>query len=201
MMTMEAQMTQMISGEVEFPIAPWIEKRRSLRSFADQEVEQEKIFSLFEAARWTPSANNEQPWCYVYATRNQSELYDKLFDALNEGNKLWAGKAPMLVLSLYRKNFSRNNSPNASALYDLGAANAMLSVEATRLGLNVHQMGGFDRERAKVNLNIPNTHAPAILMAIGYPGDAESLQEPFRTRETAPRQRFTQQTFVLNKTF
>jgi nitroreductase len=200
-MTMEAQMTQTFTSEPEFPIAPWLEKRRSLRSFADQDVEQDKINSLFEAARWTPSANNEQPWCYVYATRNQPELYAKLFDALNEGNKLWAGKAPLLVLSLYRKNFARNNAPNASALYDLGAANAMLSVEATRLGLNVHQMGGFDRERARGNLNILDTHAAAIMMAIGYPGDAESLQEPFKTRETAPRQRFLQQSFVLNKTF
>jgi nitroreductase len=198
---MEAQLTQTITGEVEFQITPWIEKRRSLRSFADQDVDMDKINSVFEAARWAPSANNEQPWAYLYATRNQTELYGKLFDALNEGNKLWAGKAPVLVLSLFRKNFSRNNQPNASALYDLGAANAMLSIEATRLGLNVHQMGGFDRERARMNLNIPDTHAPGIMMAIGYPGQVDSLQEPFKSRETAPRQRFTQQAFVINKTF
>jgi nitroreductase len=189
------------STSVEFQINKLIEQRSSKRAYADKMIEPEKVRSLFEAARWAPSANNEQPWVYVYATKDQPELWGKLFDTLNEGNRSWAGRAPLLVLSLVRKNFIRNDKPNASAKYDLGAANAFLSLEATHLNLNVHQMGGFDREKAKVNLNIPDTHEPAVMLAIGYPGEAALLPDPLKAREMAARERFTQEVFVMNKGF
>ena len=100
-----------------------------------------------------------------------------------------------------RKNFIRNDKPNGSAKYDLGAANALLSVQATHLGLNVHQMGGFDRQIAIDNLNIPDTHEPVVMIAVGYPGDPEILPENLKLRELAPRERYTQSSFVMNKSF
>lgn len=193
--------TMQKSTEIEFQINDLIEQRKSKRAYELKPIEEEKILSLFEAARWVPSANNEQPWVYLYATKDQKELWGKLFDALNEGNKIWAERAPLLVLSMVRKNFAFNGSPNGSAKYDLGAANAFLSIQATQLGLNVHQMGGFDRERARVNLQIPDTHEPAVMMAIGYPGEAAMLPESLKLRELSPRERYIQGTFVMNKSF
>ena len=194
-------LTRHKSSEFESPIIEVIKNRRSRRAYNDQPVETEKIISLFEAARWAPSSVNEQPWVYIYATKDQQELYSKIFDALNESNRVWVKHAPLLIASFVRKNFTRNDRPNAAARYDLGAANAFLSLQATHLGLNVHQMGGFDIEKLKTNLRVPDIYEPVIVLAIGYPGEPENLPEHLKLRELAPRERFTQREFVMNRTF
>lgn len=189
------------SSEYEFPVVDLIKQRRSRRPYSSKLVEQEKINSLFEAARWAPSANNEQPWVYLYATKEQPELWNKIFETLMEGNKIWAKDAPLLVLAMSRKDFISNGRPNASAKFDLGAANMLLSLQATELGLNVHQMGGFEKQKAIAELNIPETHEPAVVMAIGYLGELDTLPEFLQQRETVARERYTQGFFVMNKSF
>src|SRR4030081_2012171 len=124
-----------VSSEFESDILDIIKSRRSRRAFLGKRIEEEKIKSLFEAARWAPSSVNEQPWAYVYGTIDQPELWNKIFGALNEGNRLWAKDAPLLVVSLSRKYYSKNDRPNNAAKYDVGAANAFLSLQATELGL------------------------------------------------------------------
>jgi nitroreductase len=199
METMVAPMQK--SNQLEFPVADLIEQRRSRRAYSPQPVEQKKIDTLFEAARWAPSSMNEQPWAYIYATKDQPELWNKLADTLNESNRVWAKDAPLLILSMARKTHIRNGAVNGSAKYDVGAANAFLSMQATQFGLNVHQMGGYDRQKAIESLNIPETHEPMVIMAIGYLGDAENLPENLKQRELAPRERYTQEFFVMNKPF
>jgi len=189
------------SNKFEYPVMDLIEQRRSRRAYSSQPIESEKILSLFEAARWAPSSMNEQPWAYLYATSDQPELYNQLLNVLNESNRVWASHAPMLILSMARKTHFRNGAINAAAKYDVGAANAFLSMQATRLGLNVHQMGGYDRQKAIETFNIPETHEPIVIMAIGYLGDSENLSESLKQREVAPRERYTQEVFVMNKSF
>lgn len=189
------------STDFSSPVMEVIKKRRSRRAYADKMVEPQKIHSLFEAARWAPSSLNEQPWFYIYATRDQESLYNKIFGALKEGNKIWARHAPLLIVSFARKKFIRFDSPNPSARYDLGAANAFLSLQAAHLGLNVHQMAGFDARTLDENLNVPDRFEPVIVMAIGYPGDADTLPENLKAREFAPRERYVKQEFVMNKSF
>jgi len=189
------------SSIVEHPVIDLIQKRKSIRAFSTQAVEIEKIHSLFEATRWTPSSTNEQPWIYMYATREQTDLWNKMFDSLNEGNKVWVKDVPLLILSLTRKNFSRYPGENAHAMYDLGAANAFLSLQAVELGLQVRQMAGFNRQRAVENLNIPHDFEVGVFIAVGYPGDPGNLPETLKQREQAPRERYLQQEFVMNKPF
>lgn len=189
------------SNQLEFPVAALIEQRRSRRAYSSQPIEPEKIQSLFEAARWAPSSMNEQPWAYIYATQDQPELWTRLLDALNESNRVWAKKAPLLVLSMARKTHILNGAVNVAAKYDVGAANAFLSMQATQFGLNVHQMGGYDRKQVIESLNIPETHEPIVIIAIGYLGDAENLPANLKQREVAPRERYTQDFFVMNKPF
>lgn len=189
------------SSNIDHPISDLIRSRRSIRSFAPKLVEQEKIQSLFEATRWAPSSSNEQPWIYIYATREQTELWDKLFEPLNDGNKIWAKDAGLLIASLARKNFTRYESANSHATYDLGAANAFLSLQAVELGLQVRQMAGFNLLKAVENLNIPDTYEVGVFIAVGYPGDPASLPEFLQRREMAPRERYTQDAFVMNRTF
>jgi nitroreductase len=189
------------SAEFASPVLDVIQQRRSRRAYGTRMVEHEKIRSLFEAARWAPSSLNEQPWFYIYATNDQESLWKNIFATLKEGNKVWARHAPLLILSLARKNFIRFDSPNPSAKYDLGAANAFLSLQAAHLGLNVHQMAGFDVQTAIKNLGIPDIYEPVIIMAIGYPGNVDTLPENLKAREFAPRERYVEQEFVMNKSF
>lgn len=189
------------SAEVEHPVSDLIKNRRSTRVFEPRTVEPEKIYSLFEATRWAPSSTNEQPWVYIYATNEQPELWSKLIEPLNEGNKVWVKDAPLLILSLARKNFTRNGVLNAHAMYDLGGANAMLSLQAVELGLQVRQMAGFNRNAAASLLNIPDEFELGVFMAVGYPGNPEALPEPIKVKELAPRTRFLQQEFVRNAAF
>jgi nitroreductase len=189
------------SSNVDHPISDLIRSRRSIRSFAPKLVEPEKIQSLFEATRWAPSSSNEQPWIYIYATREQTELWNKLFEPLNDGNKIWVKDAGLLIASLARKKFTRFDSANSHAMYDLGAANAFLSLQAVELGLQIRQIAGFHKLKAIENLNIPDVYEVGVFIAVGYPGDPESLPEFLKQRELAPRERYTQDAFVMNRTF
>ena len=191
----------MTSTEIESPVIDIIKNRRSRRAYSTRPVEAEKIKSLFEAARWAPSSMNDQPWRYIYATKSHPELWKKLWDVLNEGNKIWTKDAPLLVLSMARKNFSINGHPNGSAKYDLGGANAFLTLQGTSMGLNIHQMGGYDRAKADASLNIPDDYELGVMMAIGYAGDPAILPENLKERELAPRRRNTQGVFVHNVSF
>jgi len=190
-----------VSSEFESDILDIIKSRRSRRAFLGKSIEAEKIKSLFEAARWAPSSVNEQPWAYVYGTKDQTELWNKIFDALNEGNKIWAKDAPLLVVSLARKYYTNNDRLNNSAKYDVGAANAFLSLQATQLGLNVHQMGGFDHTILQQNLNVPEVFDIGVVMAIGYAGESTQLPIALRERELSPRMRHLQNEFVMNHPF
>lgn len=189
------------SHEIHYPVTDVIRKRKSIRAFSTDTVDQEKINSLFEATRWAPSSTNEQPWVFIYATKNQPDTWNKLFEPLNEGNKLWAKDAPLLILSLARKNFTRYPGPNAHALYDLGGANAFLSLQAVDLGLQVRQMAGFDAEKARELLQIPDEYEVGVMIAVGYPGDPATLPEHLQKRESAPRERFLQDVFVMTEPF
>ena len=186
---------------IEYPVMNLIRDRKSIRAFSSAAVEPEKINSLFEATRWAPSSTNEQPWVYIYATPQQTDLWNKLFSALNEGNKIWAKDVPLLILSLARKHFTRYATANAHAMYDLGAANAFLSLQAVELGLQVRQLAGFNSEVARTNLNIPDQFELGVFIAVGYPGDPEVLPVKLQVREAEPRERYSQHVFVMNHAF
>jgi nitroreductase len=183
---------------VEFPVHDLIKNRWSPRAFSDKLVPKEVLQSLFEAARWAPSSNNEQPWAFIVATKDDHENFEKSLGALVEFNAGWARKAPVLVIAVAELAFAKNNAPNRNAQYDVGAASLQLSIEATARGLFVHQMAGFDPETAKEAYNIPQGWEPIAAMAIGYPGDASSLPEPYQTREKAPRSRKPIREFVMS---
>lgn len=189
------------SNQVEHPISELIKNRRSPRAFSSQPIEPDKIYSLFEATRWAPSSTNEQPWLYIYATHDQQPLWGQLFECLNDGNRLWAKDAPLLILSLARKNFSKFPGANAHAMYDLGGANSFLSLQAVEIGLQVRQMAGFNLAKTIELIRVPTTYEVGVFIAVGYPGDPGTLPERLKLRELEPRERFLQQEFVMNKIF
>jgi len=171
-----------------YPVHELIRKRWSPRAFAATPVAPEVLQQVFEAASWAASAMNEQPWRYIYAHQADQETFQKMVDCLVPGNQPWAKNAPVLVLALVKTHYD-NGKPNGSALHDLGMANANLIFEATALDLHGHFMGGFDPDKTRELFALPDTLQPAAFIALGYLGEAERLEEPFLSREKAPRQR------------
>jgi nitroreductase len=183
-------------AQTHFPIHDLLAFRWSPRAFAERPIEAEKVSSLFEAARWAPSSNNEQPWCFIVAGKEDEAQWNRLLACLAEGNRTWAFRAPMLILSIARLNFEKWDKPNRHALHDVGMATGNLVLQATALGLVVRQMAGFDVEKARGDLNIPSGYEPVAMMAVGYPGDPTVLPDALRQRELASRERHAASTFV-----
>ena len=175
-----------------------IRNRWSPRAFSDKPVGPEVLRSLFEAARWAPSSNNEQPWAYMVATKDDAENFAKMLSVLVEFNANWAKHAPVLALSVAHLKAQRDGKPNRVALHDVGSASAQLTLEANARGLQIHQMAGFDADKARQAFAIPADWEPVAAMAIGYPGDPESLPEKLRERELAPRTRKPLGEFVMS---
>jgi len=176
-------------ADTQVPIHDLIARRWSPRAFDERTLEAGLLRSLFEAARWAPSSNNEQPWRFIVACKDRKEDWDRLFDCLLEGNKRWAFRAPVLMLSVASLNFEDDGAPNRHALHDTGLAAENLVLQATASGLAAHQMAGFDVEKARADLKIPSGFEPVAMIAIGYPGDPDALPERLRDRELRPRSR------------
>ncbi len=176
-------------ANTNYPIQELLARRWSPRVFSSRAVEVEKLRSLLEAARWAASCYNDQPWFYMVATKENAADYDQLLNCLVEGNREWARSAPVLMLSVARLTFAYNGKPNAWAFHDVGQAAANLCIQATALGLQVHQMAGFDAEKARTSFAIPQGFDPVAAFVIGYPGDPATLPEKLREREMAPRSR------------
>jgi nitroreductase len=155
------------------------------------------IASLFEAARWAPSSYNEQPWAFLIARRDDVDAFERMLACLVEANQTWAKHAPLLVITVASRQFSRNANPNRHAFHDVGLAVANLSFEATSRGLAVHQMAGFDLELTRRTYGIPDSWEPATAVAIGYPAPLESLSEELRQRDEHRRPRKPISEFVF----
>jgi nitroreductase len=185
------------SAPTDYPIHTLLSDRWSPRAFDKKPVPADVLRSLFEAARWAPSSNNEQPWAYLVATHDDTVNFAKMTSVLVEFNANWAKHAPVLALAVSQRAFAKNNTPNRNAHYDTGAASAHLTVEATSRGLFVHQMAGFDPDKARQVFGIPEGWDAVAAMAIGYAGDPTSLPPPYQDRELAPRQRKPIREFVM----
>jgi nitroreductase len=173
----------------DYPIEEIIRRRWSPRAFSEQPVEPDKLRSLFEAARWAPSSFNEQPWVYIIATKDKPDEYAQMLSCLMEKNQQWARLAPVLMLSVAKLNFDKTGKPNRHALHDVGLATGAMLVQATALGLFVHQMAGFSVEKVREAYGLPEGFEPVATIAVGYPAEPEALPESFREQEVAPRRR------------
>jgi nitroreductase len=184
-------------AETQAPIHDLIGRRWSPRAFLNVPVEPDKLLSLFEAARWAASSNNEQPWAFLVATQEDPQNYEGMLSVLVDFNRGWANKAPVLILALTHTQFEKDGRPNRHAYYDLGQATANLSLQATALGLTTHQMAGFNPQAARERFAVPEGWEPVSVIALGYPGDPDSLTETLRQREIARRERKPLEKFVF----
>jgi nitroreductase len=179
-------------------VLPAILHRWSPRAFSDKDVSAKDLRTIFEAVRWAASSFNEQPWRFLVGRRG-TETYKKILESLMPFNQMWAGKAPVLILGVARTKFSHDESANRVALFDLGAASAILTLQAAALDLSTHQMAGFDSEAARKAFNVPEEFLFGSVIALGHQGEPASLPvEQMVKQETAPRTRKALAEFVFD---
>lgn len=166
----------------EFEIDPLFIRRWSPRAMSGQALEDHELMALFEAARWAPSSFNNQPWRFLYA-RRESEYWQSFLDLLVEFNRTWAQKAGALVVIVSKRIFDRNGKPSRTHSLDAGAAWENLALQGTLQGLVVHGMEGFDYDRAREVLEIPDEYEVEAMVAVGKPGRIEDLPERLQQRE------------------
>lgn len=168
--------------ETEYDVDPLFVTRWSPYAMTGEPLEEEQFLPLFEAARWAPSAYNNQHWRFVYATREDDE-WETYVDLLAEGNRVWATEAAVLGVIASKTTFDHNGEPAPTHSFDTGAAWQNLALEGARRGLAVHGMAGFDYERAAEALELPEEFAVEAMFALGERAPPETLPEDLRERE------------------
>ena len=157
------------TAKTEHPINELMARRWSARAFSTRPVEKSKLFSILEAARWAPSSRNEQPWRYIVFTNDNPEKLKKAQSVLKDINE-YAKRAPILICAIARKTYSDSNIYNRLHFHDLGAANENMFLEAFNQGLIMHEMGGFDVEKAKEVFSIPEEFEIGIMIVYRLSG-------------------------------
>jgi len=173
----------------EHKIMAPLEERWSPRAFDPQRsLSEEDALRLFEAARWSPSGYNAQPWRYIYALREEKGAFSDMLEVLYPMNQAWAQEASMLILSIARKDFEGREGENRFAYYDAGAANMALVMQASSMDLYVRQMGGYDKAKARAKFELADNYDPLAMMAVGFlsPQMKEKEKEGIRGRQRLP---------------
>lgn len=180
--TMVATTEEVNNRKPEFSVEDIFLKRHSPRAMSGESISKEELMSLFEAAKWAPSAYNGQPWKFLYAMRDTPE-WETFFNLMGEFNQTWTKNAAVLIVLVSNKNFEHNGQPSKTHSFDTGAAWENLALQASLSGLVAHGMSGFDYEKAKKDLEIPDDFEVEAMIAIGKPGEKEKLPENLQAGE------------------
>ena len=176
------------TAPTEHPVLDVLAGRWSPRAYdAQHAIDEAKLATALEAARWSPSANNSQPWRFIVARRGTA-LHAQVVDALVGFNQTWARNAAVLVVAV-AETATADGTAISHAQYDLGQAVAHFSVQAHHDGLVVHQMSGFDPEAVREFADLEERFVPTTVFAVGEFGDVSTLPEVLQEREVAPRVR------------
>jgi nitroreductase len=175
-------------ANTDHPVSEIIARRWSARAFSTKPVAFSRLLSILEAARWAPSSRNEQPWRYIVFTNDNPEMLKKAQSVLKEIND-YAKRAPILICAITKKTYSENGNPNRLHFHDLGAANENMFLEAFNQGLIMHEMGGFDVQKAREVFNVPEDYEVGIMIAIGYQDTYHVLPDRLKEKAYTPRVR------------
>jgi len=187
-------------ARAKYQLHSLLSNRWSPRAFSNKKVEKEKLQRIFEAARWAPSASNEQPWSFIVG-ESGDETFNKIFETLVEFNQLWVKTAPVVILALGKADSVKSGKENAWFKYDVGQSVAHLTFQASYEGLWLHQMGGFDGKKAKQLFDIPDGYEVVSAVAIGYMGDYHLLHPNLQKLEVTERERKNMDKFVFSNKF
>lgn len=189
-------MSHIKTADTEYPVLDIIKERWSPRAFDNRPVSEADMQTILEAGSWAASSNNEQPWKYVYAMR-ETPGFETLWNCLMEGNQGWTRHAAVLMVAIARKTFTRNGKENKHAEHDLGMSNANMFLQGVAMGIYPHPMAGFFPDKIKETLSLTDDEKPVCMIAWGYLGDAETLDEKNKQSEKQPRNRRHFSTFSV----
>ena len=187
----------------EYPVDAEFISRVSTRAFdAHKPVSKETLMSCFEAARWAPSSYNNQPWRYVWAEKG-SRTYKLMTDTMVEFNRMWCKDVSILLVICTRKAFMDKDTPTTTGSLDTGSSYMSFVLQAHKLGLATHAMAGFDNDKLREAMNIPDIYNIEALLAVGYPGKTDHLPKEMLEREKPTDRRSLDQivnenTFIYN---
>ena len=178
-------------AESRVPIDDLLARRWSPRAFdANRPVSREQLAALLEAARWAPSCNGDEPWRYlVWDRARDAEGWQKAFDCLSDNNRKWVRNVPVLMLSCAGSVFGHSGKPNRYGQHDTGMADLSIALQAVALGLAVHQMGGYDAQKARATFSIPEEYTPMAMIAVGYQASPDVLDPETKEKELKARSR------------
>lgn len=165
-----------------YPINDMFINRWSPRAMSGKDISHEQLMSLFEAARWAPSSFNGQPWRFIYAHRNTPQ-WDALYNLMVLANQEWTKNAAVLMVVVSRNSFEYNNKPSRTHSFDAGSAWMSLALQASMMNLVAHGMEGFDYDKARKDLHIPDEYTVEAMIAIGYPGALDVLSPELQKKE------------------
>lgn len=174
-----------------------IQDRWSPYAFSSAPVEEFKLKAMFEAAGCAPSCNNEQPWMFVYTTRQNMEIFNQFVGFMSEGNQIWARHAYALIISMARTKFTFSGKKNRFCFYDTGMAVSNFLLQGIALDVFVHQMGGYSVEKVKEYFRLGEELEPAAMMAAGYLGDGSGLTPELLKRDEKRRPRKSVNEYVF----
>ncbi|MBW8201451.1 nitroreductase family protein [Flagellimonas abyssi] len=198
---MKKELEQIRLGKIadtDHEIFALLKQRYSPRTFREEKIKKGQLNQLFEAARWSASSNNLQPWRFIYAEKG-SEAFEKIVDCLSDFNKKWAPEAPLLMLAIYKETTDEGKE-NFHALHDLGLCLGSMSVQAQYLDIGLHHMAGVDWKKAEKEFNVPDGYHVSSAIAVGYyGGQLDKLPKKLQESEQADRQRIPQEDFVFKE--
>src|SRR5688572_10171328 len=173
------------------PIHDLFARRWSSRAYdPHRSVPRDQLALLLEAARWAMSCNGDEPWRYLIWDKGRDpQGWQKTFDCLSESNRKWVKNVPLLMLSCAGSTFEATGKPNRHTQHDTGAASCAMALQATASGLMVHQMGGFDSEKARAAFGIPAEYTLMAMIAVGYQTTPDILDDETKQKEMRPRSR------------
>lgn len=182
-MTKVSNIDPMASRDSSHGVAPLFVRRWSPRAMSGEPIADSELSRLLEAARWSPSAYNDQPWRIVYAKRDTPE-WDSLYAGLVEFNQIWTKNAAALLVFVSKQTMTSKVGPNETASFDTGAAWMSLALQASMMDLVAHGMAGFDRDKIAKAIGLPKDHRIEAMAAVGKPGDIGVLPERMQKGET-----------------
>jgi nitroreductase len=168
--------------KADYPVEPLFVRRWSPRAMSGDPITEREMLTLFEAARWAPSTYNEQEWRFLYARRDTPQWLI-FFNLLAEGNQQWCVRAALLSVVVAHKIFQATGKPNPVHVFDSGLAFENLALQGTAMGLVIHGMQGFNFEKARIDLSVPDDYAVCAMFAVGRPGDPNALAPELQERE------------------
>lgn len=190
------------TADTRHPILDVLTKRYSPYVYESRPVENSDLLSCFEAAAWAASSYNEQPWRFIVAKRENTKEFDRVLECLLEANQVWAKNAGVLILAAVSTQFQKNQKPNRVAIHDLGLAMGNFSIQATSLGLAVHQMAGVNLSKVRSEFKLPDDIEPVTAIAVGYAGDpGQADNQDLADRDRGSRSRKPLSEFVFETTF